>query len=215
MSDVGVANGLKIENSGKNNIISRSWIMYNKTNAQLSGIESTHAGVLLALGLRSHLNLLTLTDICDYLTQGHDPTTTAILIGISASKMGSMDSVLSKTLCLHIPSLLQSKHSEIEIAPTVQTAAFVGLGLLYYGSGHRLMVEFLLTDLSRISLSDKGDHREALGLSAAWALGMILLGKGAQSKALDVEDRLQVLIDGGKREDSKIFSVSFYCEGKE
>jgi len=41
---------------------------------------------LLGLGLQGHLSALSVTDLCDYLTQGHEPTTLSVLIGAAASK---------------------------------------------------------------------------------------------------------------------------------
>ena len=76
------------------------------------------------------------------------------------------------------------------------------------------MTEFLVAELVRSpSCVEKTDSREAVCLSAGWALGMVLLGRGSESygKAktsgdavagivdLGIEDRLQQLIEGGKR----------------
>ena len=78
----------------------------------------------------------------------------------------------------------------------------------------RLMTEFLVAELSRSpSCVEKTDSREAVCLSAGWALGMVLLGRGSESYGegnlpgnaiagivdLGIEDRLQQLIEGGKR----------------
>lgn len=104
-----------------------------------------------------------------------------MLIGSAASKIGSADPFLSKTISLHLPALLPAQHVDIEISPLVQAAALVGLGLLHCASGHRLMSEFLLSELSRRAQSDRCDSREALLLAAAWALGMVLLGKGSRA----------------------------------
>ena len=52
--------------------VTRNWIIYNRTASSES--PSFHAGVLLSLGLQGHLTVLSVTDICDYLTQGHEPT---------------------------------------------------------------------------------------------------------------------------------------------
>ena len=43
----------------------------------------------------------------------------ALLIGLSASRRGSADPLLSKTLCLHIPTLLPAQHWDIDISPQV------------------------------------------------------------------------------------------------
>lgn len=214
--------------------VTRNWIMYSKTAslAKPNG-ENAHAGFLLGLGLFGHLNVITITDICDYLTQGHEPTIIAILIGVAASKMGSIDALFSKTLCLHLSSLLPAQHWDIDIAPIVQCASLVGLGFLYCRSANRLMIQFLLEELARKPSSERCECRESLALSAAWALAMILLPDipAASSSAapkstvlsdhkdesapgtsaayensflkdladLKIEDRLFLLISGGKR----------------
>lgn len=158
--------------------VTRNWIIYNKTASQAKqGGDNGHAGFLLGMGLFGHLSVLTITDICDYLTQGHEPTTIGILIGVAASKISTADALLSKTLCLHLPTLLPAQHWDIEISPLVQCSALVGLGFLYCRSGHRLIVQFLLEELSRKPTSDRCECREALALSAAWALAMVLLPK--------------------------------------
>jgi anaphase-promoting complex subunit 1 len=209
--------------------VTRNWIVYNRT---ASGENSSfHAGVLLALGLQGHLEVLLRTDIVEYLTNGHQPTTIGLLVGLAASKIGTAEVNMSKTLCLHIPALLPPEHWDIVITPQVQTAALTGLGLLYCESGHRLMTEFLLAELGRRPSLDRdsGDCREAMSFSAAWALGMVLLGKGGGEVIegvssdvsglggltdLCIEDRLQQHMDGGKRPpESHIFPGSSSSQG--
>ena len=224
--------------------ITRYWIIYNRTaaaaaaaaalaaknstnsagannNVSTESAISSHAGVLLALGLQGHLSVLSKGDICDYLTQGHEPTTIAMLLGIAASKLGSADPHMSKTLCLYIPTLLPPRHWDINISPLVQTAALAGLGLLHAGSGHRLITEFLLAELSRRPPSDRCDNRETMALAASWALGLVLLGKGDSGSSsgpgvttdgmaglldLRIDDRLCQLFTGGKKpEESHLF----------
>ena len=186
----GVAAGLRVGTNigggdgrvgGARQRVTRNWILYNRTaSAAIDNGVVSHAGLLLALGLQRHLSVLSPADVCDYLTQGHEPTTIAVLIGMAAARRGSADSRTSKTLCLHLPALLPARHWDIEISPLVQIASLVGLGLLHAGSGHRLMAEFLLAELSRKPSSDRCDTREALSLAAAWALGVVLLGKGCK-----------------------------------
>eukprot|EP01035_Chromulina_nebulosa_P017285 gene17285-22821_t len=208
----GVATGLRLNNYLNQNrsAITRNWILYNKSSAFASSKEAEHAGILLALGLKGQLTSLSPNDICEYLTQSNEAITIAILIGCSASKFGSGDALLSKTLCLHLPALLPAKHSDIEISPNVQGSALVGIGLLHCESNHRLMTEFLLSQLSGYPQSNGADAREMLSLCAGWALGMILLGQGTRSTTnnyskyrslsdLCIEDRLQIYIDGGDK----------------
>ena len=206
--------------------VTRNWILYNRTAAiaaaaaaaranvagAMENAISSHAGVLLALGLQGHLNVLSKSDICDYLSQGNEPTTVAMLLGMAASKVGTADARLSKTLCLYLPTLLPQRHQDIDISPLVQTAALAGLGLLHVGSGHRLMTEFLLAEMSRRPTSDRCDTREGLALTAGWALGLVLLGKGAERTGLGglvdlhIEDRLvQHFMGGHKPPESYLF----------
>jgi anaphase-promoting complex subunit 1 len=112
--------------------------------------------------------------------KGRQTTSIGVLLGVAASHMCSCDTVISKTLYLHIPSLIpRSSSSEIEVPVIVQCAAITGLGLLYCGSGNRSMAEFLLSELHRRPPCEKGtDSGEAFALSAAWALGMVCIGRG-------------------------------------
>lgn len=138
---------------------------------------------------------------------------------------------MSKTLCLHLPSLVypSQPNGEVEVSSLVQTSALVGLGLLHCGKASRLMVEFFMTELaSKNSLlatsstptaTSPSDARETAALAAGWGLGMLLLGRGRSHSDvlagehghisdLRVEDRLQQCIDGGrKRQHSTIFGV--------
>ena len=155
-----------------------------------------------------------------------------MLIGLAASRIGSSDSLLSKTLCLHLPTLMYPLDiaSEIDVSPFVQTSALIGLGLLHCSSANRLIIEFLLTELASPNISSSNQSNsdgnpqqetiEAISLSAGWSLGMILLRIGHLQfeetvdlskfdiHDLRVEDRLQQCIDGGvKYTDSNIYSV--------
>jgi anaphase-promoting complex subunit 1 len=165
-------------------------------------------GLLFALGLRGHLRLLSHSDVCDYLTKGHPATAIAVLLGCAASHHSTADPFISKTLCLHLPALLPPRHADIDISATVQAAALTGLGLLHCRSNHRLMIEFLLSELFKVPSSDCCEAREAIVLSAGWSLGMVMLGAGRasnDSNILKVVDRLQVLIAGGERPDRQSY----------
>ena len=62
--------------------VTRNWIIYNRTHAQTTQHLSPHAGLVLTLGLQGHLKALSMNDTCDYLTQGHELTTVAVLLGM-------------------------------------------------------------------------------------------------------------------------------------
>lgn len=193
----GVAAGLRVAAGPEK--LSRAWIIYNKPET----LTCAHAGFLLAMGLHGHLNSLVKTDIYSYLNPRHDATTCAILLGLSASKRGSKDPDISKSLLLHIPSLYGGDLSEIEHSSTVQTSALLGIGLLYQGTCHRLMTEFLLEEIGKKPNSDRVSNRECYSLSAGLALGMVTLGIGNKKGIsgvgdLKIEDRLNRYIVGGK-----------------
>jgi hypothetical protein len=151
--------------------------------------------------------------------------TISMLIGLAASRIGSADPLLSKSLCLHLPSLMYPPEtaSEIDISPFVQTAALVGLGLLHCSSPNRLIIEYLLTELSspQSTMNDGSteETKESIAISAGWSLGMLLLGLGQVKPDnenhlnldihdLRIEDRLQQCIDGGSKfQDSHLFLV--------
>lgn len=219
----GVAAGLRLplpsQVDEKSENITRTWILYNRPQAgsgtednaaEVAALEAkrhVHAGVLLGLGLRGHLIELEMSDIYDYLTKGTVTTTVGMLLGLAANKRGSCDLSVSKTLCLHIPSLIPHHFSAIDVASTVQAAAVLGAGLLYQRSSHRMMTEFLLSEIGRRPESDvTAFDREAYTLSCGVALGMVnlCLGLEADDRAraagisdLHVEDRLFKLITGG------------------
>lgn len=155
-------------------------------------------------------------DVYDYLRQEHAATTIAVLLGMAASRRGSMDPAVYKMLFLHVPNRHPSSFPDIEISPLVQSAAILGAGLLYQGTGHRLMCEMLLDELGdrpgvlNTGGSDGGvvgtgngqitNSRECYALSAGLALGLVTLGKGRNAPGLadmGIEDRLRSLMVGG------------------
>ena len=70
----------KIEFTGE---LGRHWIVYNKPQ---STRQHAHAGFLLGLGLQGHLAALANTDLYRYMSQGHDVTMMAVLIGMAAAR---------------------------------------------------------------------------------------------------------------------------------
>ena len=229
----GVAAGLRLplaldDCSGNSPTITRAWIVSNRSAVKLiqphrnqlnnqSNNESAesdkkpnhaHGGLLMALGLRGHLSALSMTDIYEYLTQGSVTTSVGILLGMSANKRGSCDPAVSKMLCLHIPSLLPVSFSSIDVCGPAHSAAVTGIGLLYQGSSHRLMTEFLLNEMGRHPNQDTNSaDREAYVLSCGLALGMVNLARGDSTENLgggnagladlDIELRLNRYVVGG------------------
>eukprot|EP00536_Pseudo-nitzschia_multiseries_P002282 jgi/Psemu1/251518/estExt_Genewise1Plus.C_300110 len=204
----GVAAGLRLPlqlDAGESvSKITRTWIVYNRPSNNTP--NHAHGGLLMALGMRGHLTALEMTDIFDYLTHGSVTTTVGCLLGMAANMRGSCDISVSKMLCLHIPSLIPQHFSTIDVASTVQAAAVAGAGLLYEGSSHRMMTEFLLNEIGKRPSNDGNVlDREAYTLACGIALGMVNLCKGSEGSIdngagladLKIEDRLYRYIVGG------------------
>lgn len=198
----GVASGLRLSTrSGK---LTRSWIEYNRPKTE----TSSHAGVMLALGLQGHLRSLTTSDIFLYLSMEHELTTIGMLVGLGAAHRGTMDEHISKVLFLHVPSQHPTGYPELEISSHVQTAAILSAGLLYEGSCQRLVSGIFLEEIGRKASESNepmrpavsGGNQESYALAAGFALGLVLLGQGRAAhnvSDLHVEDRLLHFINGG------------------
>jgi anaphase-promoting complex subunit 1 len=106
-------------------------------------------------------------------------------------------------LCLHIPSLIPQHFSAIDVSSAVQAAAVSGAGLLYQGSSHRMMTEFLLNEIGKRPSNDVNVvDREAYTLSCGVALGMVNLAQGEGNGSagladLRIAERLYRYIVGG------------------
>ena len=86
-----------------------------------------------------------------------------------------MSTSLVSLLAIYFPPLLPMGAADMEISHTIQTAAMVGVGLLYLASGNRHMVEVMLREIGR-EPGPELENWESYALSAGLALGMITLG---------------------------------------
>uniref|UniRef100_A0A804Q002 Anaphase-promoting complex subunit 1 n=1 Tax=Zea mays TaxID=4577 RepID=A0A804Q002_MAIZE len=168
----GVAAGLRLAPFQEKML--RTWIQYNRPSEP----NFTHAGLLLAFGLHEHLRVLTVTDAYGYLSQEHDITTLGLLLGLAASHRGTMDPAISKMLYFHVPSRHPSSTPELELPTLLQSAAVMGIGLLYEGSAHALTMKILLGEIGRRSGGDNVLEREGYAVAAGSALGFVALGHG-------------------------------------
>jgi anaphase-promoting complex subunit 1 len=193
----GAAAGLRLAERGQA-ALTRTWVLYNRPAAP----SAAHAGTLLALGLAGHLGALAPADLYRYLAAEHAPTTAALLLGMAASRRGSGHAGASRALFLHLPARHPPGFPELELPPLVQAAAVAGVGLLYAGTGHRLMAEVLLAELGAASRGGDAaaDGREGHALAAGLALGFVVLGLGRaapQLADLRLEERLARLVADG------------------
>lgn len=148
----GVAAGLRISPQFKE--ANGSWILYNTPTT----VSCTNAGFLYGLGLNGHLASVDKYSLFRFISQCHDLTTIGILLGLSAAKVGTMDPVANKMLVLHIPALLPPSSTNLPTPSIVQTAAMLGIGLLYQGTAHRRMTEVMLGEMERQKVHSFDSH---------------------------------------------------------
>lgn len=177
----GVAYGLAISPRAKG--IDTSWIVFNKPGTDLS---HRHAGFLLALGLNGHLKSVAKWVAFKYLTPKHVMTSIGLLLGLAVSHIGTMDSLITRLLSVHVTRMLPPGAAELNLSHQVQTTGIMGIGLLYYNSQHRRMSEIMMSEIEFIDDEDEEDplRNEGYRLAAGFALGFINLGKGSDRKGL-------------------------------
>jgi len=201
----GVASGLALSARAGDGELTRAWIVFNRPKEP----SAAHAGVLLALGLRGHLSVLTNTDLYRYLVQEHDATTVAALLGVAAARRGSARADAAKMCFLHLPAIHPAAFPEVELSLNAQSAALAAVGLLYQGTAHRRAVEIALAEIGRDpaggganaeSDAHASGGREGYALAAGFALGLTALGRGADAVGLAdlrVVERLRGYLGAG------------------
>ncbi|PNH71746.1 hypothetical protein VD0001_g5820 [Verticillium dahliae] len=177
----GVAAGLAISSQAKG--IDTSWILYNKPGQDLN---NRHAGFLLALGLNGHLKDVAKWVAFKYLTPKHTMTSIGLLLGLAASYLGTMDSLITRLLSVHVTRMLPRGAAELNISPLTQTTGIMGIGLLYCGSQHRRMSEIMMSEIEHVGEDESPEplRSECYRLAAGFSLGFINLGKGKDLKGL-------------------------------
>jgi hypothetical protein len=183
----GVASGLTIHAKAKD--LSNAWIKAHL--ARNFDLTNEQAGFLYGLGLTGHLSNFSMLNVHDALARRHDLTNIAILLGLAASKIQSMDLNVTRLISMHIKALMPPVEIELEIPYNIQIAALLSLGLVYVKSANKHISYVLLKEIGRLPGNeiDKDVHsldREAYSLTAGLALGMILLEKG--KKSLNIMD---------------------------
>ena len=171
----GVSAGLSISPRAKG--IDTSWILFNKPGQEMS---NRHAGFLLALGLNGHLKKVAKWVYFKYLTTKHTMTSIGLLLGLAASYMGTMDSLITRLLSVHVTRMLPHGAADLNLSPLTQTSGIMGIGLLYCNSQHRRMSEVMMSEIEHVEEEDEVDplRSEGYRLAAGFALGLINLAKG-------------------------------------
>lgn len=197
----GVAAGVSISKEAKE--IDTSWIVFNKP----AELTNRHAGFLLGLGLNGHLKSIAKWHAFNYLTPKHTMVSIGLLLGLSASYLGTMDTTITKLLSVHVTRLLPLGSAELNLSPLTQTAGIMGIGLLYCGSQHRRMSEVMLSEIEYTEVLDNCVPTDTLRdegyrLAAGFALGFINLGSGNDLRGLhdmNLVERLLALAVGSKK----------------
>ncbi|KAG9850424.1 hypothetical protein KCU63_g9129, partial [Aureobasidium melanogenum] len=189
----GVSAGLSISRNATG--IDTSWIVFNKPTE----LNNRHAGFLLALGINGHLRTLAKWLAFKYLTPKHNMTSIGLLLGLSASYLGTMDTLLTRMLSVHITRMLPHGAAELNVSPSTQTAGLMGIGLVYYDTQHRRMSEIMLSEVEHREIEDPGstmDHLrdESYRLAAGFSLGYINIGKGRDLRGLHGMNLLERLL---------------------
>ena len=190
----GVAAGLRISPAAKG--VDSSWVAFNRP----LDLSPEHAGFLLALGLNGHLKEMLTWHTFAYLTPKHDLTSIGLLVGMAAANVGNGNQHITKLLSVHLPAMLPTKKTDLNVSLAIQSASVFSIGLLYLGSKNRRMAEVCLNQISRFDLvqpDSTNENREAFTYAAGLGFGMVMLGKGTTIPAdLNLLKRLSVLIHG-------------------
>ena len=199
----GVEAGLSISKDAKG--IDTSWILFNKPR----DLTNRHAGFLLALGLNGHLKSIAKWLAFKYLTPKHNMTSIGLLLGLAASHLGTMDTLVTRLLSVHVTRMLPPGAAELNLSPLTQTSGMMGIGLLYCNTQHRRMSEIMLSEMENIDQEDSSNPSDTLRdegyrLAAGFAFGYINLGSGRDLKGLHdmhITERLLSLAVSTKRVD--------------
>ena len=197
----GVEAGLSIAVDAKG--IDTSWILFNKPQE----LKNRHAGFLLALGLNGHLKSIAKWVAFKYLTPKHTMTSIGLLLGLAASYLGTMDTVITRLLSVHVTRMLPPGAAELNLSPLTQTSGIMGIGLLYCGTQHRRMSEIMLSEMENREEDDNSSPQDSLRdegyrLAAGFALGYVNLGHGKDLRGLHdmrIVERLLALAIGTKK----------------
>ena len=199
----GVEAGLSISKDARG--VNTSWILFNKPR----DLNNRHAGFLLAMGLNGHLKSIAKWVAFKYLTPKHSMTSVGLLLGLSASHLGTMDTLVTRLLSVHVTRMLPPGAAELNLSPLTQTSGIMGIGLLYCNTQHRRMSEIMLSEMEHAEEEESANPLDSLRdegyrLAAGFALGYINLGRGKDLKGLHdmhITERLLALAVAAKRAD--------------
>lgn len=134
------------------------------------------AGLLFGLGLRGYMkpDVFRPDDWLVELGMGNCAVICAVLLGVSASNIGSEYGKARKLCYLHTPALSgQSKQSTgSAVQVLLECCGVVSLGLLHYNSGHVTLATCLLKNLRNLGSITGGSDECGVGLRPAYGLSL-------------------------------------------
>lgn len=157
-----------------------------------SEASAKHAGFLFGLGLMGHLSVINKVHGFRYLRDRHNLTTVGTLLGVAAARVGTGEPGAQSIMAVQVAAFLPSKNVDLNMSTLTQAAALMSMGILFLGSSHRWTAENMLSQIGakHIQTSESQfSNREAYSLSAAFALGLVMLGRGHRKPMTSIPDR--------------------------
>ncbi|VDK41945.1 unnamed protein product [Anisakis simplex] len=200
----GLATGLRIGNE-QSCKLDGEWLALSISEQK----DASSAGMMYAFGLNGHISKMNLFTIHELLSAGDRLMSVSVLLGCSANMLATGDQQIYKVLVTHLPFMMGPTLLELHIDPMVQTAALVGLGLLFAKTSHLGILNLLLNEVGKPAPIDQEPwtDRYAYRLAVGFAIGLISLGDGEQLSANvpfverypSLQSRLLQMMDGGPR----------------
>eukprot|EP01138_Halocafeteria_seosinensis_P000151 gb/GECG01000157.1/.p1 GENE.gb/GECG01000157.1/~~gb/GECG01000157.1/.p1 ORF type:complete len:1938 (+),score=178.80 gb/GECG01000157.1/:1-5814(+) len=152
----------------KNRQYLRSWLL---AHIPKRGMNYAAGGLFFGFGLKGLLTSLERMDIYDLLSVSHPGATIGLLLGLAVSYRKSLNTLVNKALTLHLPAAIPGGSGDIEVPEQVQCAAILGLGYLYESSRHRLMSEFVLSEIGKYPLQPAGGKEKYQSYAYSFVCG--------------------------------------------
>uniref|UniRef100_A0A915BVM4 Anaphase-promoting complex subunit 1 n=1 Tax=Parascaris univalens TaxID=6257 RepID=A0A915BVM4_PARUN len=139
--------------------------------------DSASAGMMYGFGLNGHIAKMNLFTIHELLSAGDRLMSVSVLLGYAANMVATGDRQIHKMLVTHLPFMMGPTLLELHIDPIVQTAALVGLGLLFAKSSNLGILTVLLNEMGKPAPVDQEPwtDRYSYTLAVGFAIGLISL----------------------------------------
>ncbi|CAO1616402.1 unnamed protein product [Parajaminaea phylloscopi] len=161
--------------------------------SQSSGERNAgHAGLLLGLGLAGRFATIGQVHTYRYLGDRHDLTSIGLLLGLSATFVGRGDPDVRALLACHVKAFLPPHSANLAHSTLVQSAALLGTGLLFLGTGVQHIAESLCDQIGAQELETTDAQmfsRGAYSLSAAIGTGLVMLGRARRVPMSTVREK--------------------------